>query len=320
MVSAGAGSLCFVTMSVFMKTAVLIPCYNEETTVADVVRDFKAALPDAEIYVSDNNSTDQTVARAKEAGAIVRHEPRQGKGNVVRRMFREIDADCYVLVDGDSTYPAKHAPEMVRMVAEEGADMAIGDRLSSTYFTENKRPFHNMGNRLVRALICRFWNTKISDIMTGYRVFSKRFVKLYPVMSGNFEVETEMTVHALDKRFELREVPVDYQDRPKGSQSKLNTFGDGLSVLKTIFTLYKEYRPMRFFGWLALLLAILSVGLFIPVAVDYFKTGLVPRFPTLCVSLFSGLAALLSFFTGIMLDVMASRDRKSYELKVIEFK
>ena len=288
--------------------------------MADVVRDFKAALPDAEIYVSDNNSTDQTVARAKEAGAIVRHEPRQGKGNVVRRMFREIDADCYVLVDGDSTYPAKHAPEMVRMVAEEGADMAIGDRLSSTYFTENKRPFHNMGNRLVRALICRFWNTKISDIMTGYRVFSKRFVKLYPVMSGNFEVETEMTVHALDKRFELREVPVDYQDRPKGSQSKLNTFGDGLSVLKTIFTLYKEYRPMRFFGWLALLLAILSVGLFIPVAVDYFKTGLVPRFPTLFVSLFSGLAALLSFFTGIMLDVMASRDRKSYELKVIEFK
>ena len=288
--------------------------------MADVVRDFKAALPDAEIYVYDNNSTDQTVARAKEAGAIVRHEPRQGKGNVVRRMFREIDADCYVLVDGDSTYPAKHAPEMVRMVAEEGADMAIGDRLSSTYFTENKRPFHNMGNRLVRALICRFWNTKISDIMTGYRVFSKRFVKLYPVMSGNFEVETEMTVHALDKRFELREVPVDYQDRPKGSQSKLNTFGDGLSVLKTIFTLYKEYRPMRFFGWLALLLAILSVGLFIPVAVDYFKTGLVPRFPTLFVSLFSGLAALLSFFTGIMLDVMASRDRKSYELKVIEFK
>ena len=255
-----------------MKTAVLIPCYNEETTVADVVNDFRSVLPEAEIYVYDNNSTDQTVARAREAGAIVRREPRQGKGNVVRRMFREIDADCYVLVDGDSTYPAKHAPEMVRMVAEEGADMVIGDRLSSTYFTENKRPFHNTGNRLVRSLICRFWDTKISDIMTGYRVFSKRFVKLYPVMSGNFEVETEMTVHALDKRFELREVPIDYQDRPQGSHSKLNTFGDGLSVLKTIFTLYKEYRPLRFFGWLALLLAVLSVGLFIPVAVDYFQT------------------------------------------------
>ena len=303
-----------------MKTAVLIPCYNEETTVADVVNDFRSVLPDADIYVYDNNSTDMTVVRAKEAGAIVRHERRQGKGNVVRRMFREIEADCYVLVDGDSTYPAKHAPEMVRMVAEEGADMVVGDRLSSTYFTENKRLFHNTGNRLVRSLICRFWNTKINDIMTGYRVFSKRFVKLYPVMSGNFEVETEMTVHALDKRFELREVPIDYQDRPAGSQSKLNTFGDGLSVLKTIFTLYKEYRPMRFFGWLALLLAVLSVGLFIPVAVDYFQTGLVPRFPTLFVSLFSGLAALLSLFTGIVLDVMASRDRKSYELKVIGFR
>ena len=312
--------MCFYHKSVYMKTAVLIPCYNEETTVAEVVNDFRSVLPDADIYVYDNNSTDMTVVRAKEAGAIVRHERRQGKGNVVRRMFREIEADCYVLVDGDSTYPAKHAPEMVRMVAEEGADMVVGDRLSSTYFTENKRLFHNTGNRLVRSLICRFWNTKINDIMTGYRVFSKRFVKLYPVMSGNFEVETEMTVHALDKRFELREVPIDYQDRPAGSQSKLNTFGDGLSVLKTIFTLYKEYRPMRFFGWLALLLAVLSVGLFIPVAVDYFQTGLVPRFPTLFVSLFSGLAALLSLFTGIVLDVMASRDRKSYELKVIGFK
>ena len=303
-----------------MKTAVLIPCYNEETTVADVVKDFHTVLPDAEIYVYDNNSTDQTIARAKEAGAIVRQEHRQGKGNVVRRMFREIDADCYVLVDGDSTYPAKHAPEMVRIVAEEGADMVIGDRLSSTYFKENKRPFHNTGNRLVRSLICRFWNTKISDIMSGYRVFSKRFVKLYPVMSGNFEVETEMTVHALDKRFELREIPIEYQDRPKGSQSKLNTFGDGFKVLKTIFTLYKEYRPLRFFGWLALALAILSIGLFIPVAVDYFKTGLVPRFPTLFVSLFAGLASLLSLFTGIILDVMASHDRKSYETKVIQFK
>lgn len=303
-----------------MRVAVLIPCYNEEATVADVVRDFRSVLPDADVYVYDNNSTDGTFERAAEAGAIVRREPRQGKGNVVRRMFREIEADCYILVDGDSTYPAKHAPDMVRMVMEDNADMVVGDRLSSTYFTENKRPFHNTGNRLVRTLICRFWNTEVNDIMTGYRAFSRRFVKLYPVMSGNFEVETEMTVHALDKRFELREMPIDYHDRPDGSQSKLNTFDDGFKVLKTIFTLFKEYRPMRFFGWLALLLALLSVCLFVPVAVDYFKTGLVPRFPTLFVSLFAGLSALLSLFTGIVLDVMASRDRKSYEINVIRFK
>ena len=288
--------------------------------MADVVRDFRSVLPDADVYVYDNNSTDGTFERAAEAGAIVRREPRQGKGNVVRRMFREIEADCYILVDGDSTYPAKHAPDMVRMVMEDNADMVVGDRLSSTYFTENKRPFHNTGNRLVRTLICRFWNTEVNDIMTGYRAFSRRFVKLYPVMSGNFEVETEMTVHALDKRFELREMPIDYHDRPDGSQSKLNTFDDGFKVLKTIFTLFKEYRPMRFFGWLALLLALLSVCLFVPVAVDYFKTGLVPRFPTLFVSLFAGLSALLSLFTGIVLDVMASRDRKSYEINVIRFK
>ena len=303
-----------------MKTAVLIPCYNEEATVSSVIHDFREVMPKADIYVYDNNSTDQTVSKAQEAGAIVRREPRQGKGNVVRRMFREIEADCYILVDGDSTYPAKHATEMVRLVAEENADMVIGDRLSSTYFTENKRPFHNLGNRIVRWLICRLWKTEISDIMTGYRVFSRRFVKLFPVMSGNFEIETEMTVHALDKRFELREIPIDYRDRPEGSLSKLNTFGDGFQVLKTIFTLFKEYRPLSFFGWLAMLLTITSVSLFIPVFVDYLKEGLVPRFPTLIMSIFAGLSALLSLFTGIILDSMASKNRKSYELDMIKFK
>ncbi len=303
-----------------MKIAVLIPCYNEEETVADVIKDFRNVLPDADIYVYDNNSTDNTAVRAAEAGAIVRWEPRQGKGNVIRRMFREVEADCYIMTDGDSTYPANHALEMVKMVTEQDADMVIGDRLSSTYFSENKRPFHNMGNRMVRSLICHFWHTKISDIMTGYRAFSRRFVKLYPVMSSKFEVETEMTIHALDKRFELREIPISYRDRPDGSISKLNTFGDGFMVLKTIFTLFKEYRPMRFFGWLALLLALVSICLFIPIAIEYMQTGLVPRFPTLFVSLFSGLAALQSFFTGIMLDVIAEKNRKSYELEVIKFK
>lgn len=303
-----------------MKTAILIPCYNEEKTVADVVKDFRNVLPDADIYVYDNNSTDNTAECAAKAGAIVRKEPRQGKGNVIRRMFREVEADCYIMVDGDSTYPADNALEMVKMVTEQGADMVIGDRLSSTYFSENKRPFHNMGNRMVRSLICRFWHIKISDIMTGYRAFSRRFVKLYPVMSTKFEVETEMTIHALDKRFELREIPISYRDRPDGSVSKLNTFGDGIMVLKTIFTLFKEYRPMRFFGWLALILALVSIALFIPIAIEYMRTGLVPRFPTLFVSLFSGLAALLSFFTGIMLDVIAEKSRKSYELEVIKFK
>lgn len=300
--------------------AVLIPCYNEAATIETVVASFRASLPDAQIYVYDNNSTDRTAELATKAGAIVKHEPCQGKGNVIRRMFREVEADCYVMVDGDNTYPAENAPQMVDLVLNQQVDMVIGDRLSSTYFTENQRPFHNSGNRLVRSLVCRLWHTEVRDIMTGYRAFSRRFVKLFPVMTPQFEIETEMTIHALDKRFVLSEMPVAYRDRPEGSVSKLNTFGDGFKVLKTIFTLYKEYKPLRFFGWMALLLAIAAIGFFIPVLVDYFKTGLVPRFPTLIVSVFLGLAALQSFFTGLCLDVMVEKDRKAYELQVISFK
>lgn len=302
-----------------MTVAVLIPCYNEAATVEAVVTSFRAVLPDACIYVYDNNSTDGTAALAEKAGAIVRHEPCQGKGNVIRRMFREVEADCYVMIDGDNTYPAEDAPKMVEMVLNQQVDMVIGDRLSSTYFAENKRPFHNLGNRMVRSLVCRLWHTQVHDIMTGYRAFSRRFVKLFPVMTSQFEIETEMTIHALDKRFMLREVPVAYRNRPDGSESKLNTFGDGIKVLKTIFTLFKEYKPLRFFGWLALLLALVAIGLFIPVLADYLHTGLVPRFPTLIVSVFLGLAALQSFFTGLCLDVMVEKDRKSYELSVIGF-
>jgi glycosyltransferase involved in cell wall biosynthesis len=301
-----------------MKIAVLLPCYNEASTIAKVVTDFRAALPEADIYVYDNNSTDGTAQVAQQAGAIVRHEPVQGKGNVIRRMFREVEADCYLMADGDDTYPAEQARQMVSPILEEHVDMVIGDRLSSTYFEQNKRPFHNGGNRVVRWLIRRFWHTDIHDIMTGYRAFSRTFVKNFPVMSGNFEIETEMTIHALDRRFLLREVPVVYRDRPQGSVSKLNTFSDGISVLKTIVLLYKEYRPLRFFSWLAAFLTLAGVLLLIPVLVEYFHTGLVPRFPTLIVSMFLLLAALLSLFTGLCLDVIVTKDRKNYELRLLQ--
>ena len=301
-----------------MKIAVLLPCYNEASTIAKVVTDFRAALPEADIYVYDNNSTDGTAQVAQQAGTIVRHEPVQGKGNVIRRMFREVEADCYLMADGDDTYPAEQARQMVTPVLEEHVDMVIGDRLSSTYFEQNKRPFHNGGNRVVRWLIRRFWHTDIHDIMTGYRAFSRTFVKNFPVMSGNFEIETEMTIHALDRRFLLREVPVVYRDRPQGSVSKLNTFSDGISVLKTIVLLYKEYRPLRFFSWLAAFLTLAGVLLLIPVLVEYFHTGLVPRFPTLIVSMFLLLAALLSLFTGLCLDVIVTKDRKNYELRLLQ--
>ena len=299
------------------KVAVLLPCYNEEKTIGKVVRDFREVLPSVDIYVFNNNSTDRTVEEATASGAIVRHEYTQGKGNVIRRMFREVEADCYLMADGDDTYPAHHAPDMVKEVLEKQADMVIGDRLSSTYFTQNKRPFHNFGNRLVRSLICHLWHTKVKDIITGYRAFSRFFVKLYPVMSGQFEVETEMTIHALDKNFRLVEIPIDYRDRPEGSNSKFNTFSDGFKVLRTIFTLFKEYRLMRFFGWLAVLLAVVGTMLVVPVLMDYFDTGLVLRFPTLFVSLFLFLTALQSLFTGLCLDVMVSKDRKQYELQLI---
>ena len=301
-----------------MKIAVLLPCYNEASTIAKVVTDFRAALPEADIYVYDNNSTDGTSQVAQQAGAIVRHEPVQGKGNVIRRMFREVEADCYLMADGDDTYPAEQARQIVTPVLEEHVDIVIGDRLSSTYFEQNKRPFHNGGNRVVRWLIRRFWHTDIHDIMTGYRAFSRTFVKNFPVMSGNFEIETEMTIHALDRRFLLREVPVVYRDRPQGSVSKLNTFSDGISVLKTIVLLYKEYRPLRFFSWLAAFLTLAGVLLLIPVLVEYFHTGLVPRFPTLIVSMFLLLAALLSLFTGLCLDVIVTKDRKNYELRLLQ--
>ena len=301
-----------------MRIAVLLPCFNEEPTIGKVVRDFRAALPEAEIYVYDNNSMDGTAQVAAAAGAIVRREPVQGKGNVIRRMFREVEADAYIMADGDDTYPADQAGALLRPVLEEGADMVIGDRLSSTYFEQNKRPFHNGGNRVVRWLIRRFWHTDIHDIMTGYRAFSRAFVKSFPVMSAGFEIETEMTIHALDRRFLLREVPVAYRDRPEGSVSKLNTFSDGLSVLRTIILLYKEYRPLRFFTWLAALLALAGVLMLVPVLVEYFRTGLVPRFPTLIVALFLMLAALLSLFTGLCLDVIVTKDRKNFELRLVE--
>ena len=300
------------------RIAILLPCYNEGPTIAKVVTDFHTAVPEADIYVYDNNSTDCTAQAARTAGAIVRHEPVQGKGNVIRRMFREVEADIYLMADGDDTYPAAQARQLIEPIADGQADMVIGDRLSSTYFEQNKRPFHNSGNRMVRWLIRRFWHTDIHDIMTGYRAFSRPFVKNFPVMTGNFEIETEMTIHALDRRFALREVPVTYRDRPAGSTSKLNTFADGLSVLKTIMILYKEYRPLRFFSWLALLLALVGVGMLTPVLIEYFHTGLVPRFPTLIVALFMLLAALLSLFTGLCLDVIVTKDRKNYELRLLD--
>ena len=296
------------------KIAVLIPCYNESMTIEKVVKDYKKALPNADIYVYDNNSTDGTDKIAKKAGAIVRYEYRQGKGNVIRTMFREIDADCYLMIDGDDTYPAENAKEMCDLVLSGRADMVIGDRLSSTYFSENKRPFHNFGNRIVRFLINFLFKNKVKDIMTGYRAFSKEFVKGFPVLSKGFEIETEMTIHAVDKNFKLVEVPVDYRDRPKGSVSKLNTYSDGIKVIRMIATLFKEYKPFYFFGLFALLFLILALIFGIPVVVEYFKIGLVPRFPTLIVaSIFLVLSMLLGI-TGIILEVIVKKHKQLYEL------
>ncbi|WP_102412415.1 glycosyltransferase [Beduinella massiliensis] len=296
------------------KIAVLIPCYNEERTIAKVVSDYRAALPEADIYVYNNNSTDGTVRAAREAGAIVRNEYRQGKGNVIRAMFRDIDADCYLMIDGDDTYPAESAREMVELVLSGRADMVVGDRLSSTYFTENKRPFHNFGNVLVRGLINRLFGANIRDIMTGYRAFSRAFVKGFPVISKGFEIETEMTAHAVDKNYLVCEVPVTYRDRPEGSVSKLNTVRDGMRVLKTVFRLYEEYRPLAFFGFFAGLLLLFALVLFLPVFVEYVRTGLVPRFPTLIVASVLGVCSLLSFSVGVILDVVVKKHRQLYEL------
>ena len=296
------------------KIAVLIPCYNEAATIEKVVRDFRAALPEAVIYVYDNNSTDHTDEIARAAGAVVRYERRQGKGNVMRTMFRDIEAQCYLMADGDDTYPAQYAPQMVRAVLEDGADMVIGDRLSSTYFTENKRPFPNVGNVLVRKLVNYFFKGNIQDIMTGYRAFSRLFVKTYPVLSKGFEIETEMSIHALDKNFRLVNIPVDYRDRPAGSESKLNTYSDGAKVLATIFRLVKDYKPLVFFSTVALLLAAVALILFVPVFLDYLETGLVPRFPTLIVACFLFLGGLLTFCCGLILDTVIKKDRQNFEL------
>lgn len=301
------------------KIAVLIPCYNESKTIAKVVRDYKTALPEAAIYVYDNNSSDNTDKIAAEAGAIVKYEYRQGKGNVIRSMFRDINADCYLMIDGDDTYPAENAREMCDLVLNGRADMVIGDRLSSTYFEENKRPFHGFGNVLVRKFINMFWgNNKntIVDVMTGYRAFSPIFVKTFPVLSKGFEIETEMTIHALDKNLLLKSVPVSYRDRPEGSFSKLNTYTDGIKVLMTIFILYKNYKPLKFFSTVGLVLAIFSLALFIPVFAEYLKTGLVPKLPTLVVSSIMMLAAFLSFVCGLILDTENQKDKQFFELQM----
>lgn len=296
--------------------AVLIPCYNEAATVAKVVTDYRAALPGAAIYVYDNNSTDGTGALAAAAGAVVRREAQQGKGNVLRRMFREVDARCYLLVDGDDTYPADAAPKMVAAVLEHGADMVVGDRLSSTYFTENKRPFHNFGNSLVRFSINRLFGSRIQDIMTGYRAFSFLFAKTFPVLSRGFEIETEMSIHAVERNMQIENVVVEYRDRPAGSESKLNTYSDGAKVLGTILRLYKNYRPFGFFSLLAAMLAVLSAGFMVPVVAEYFRTGLVPRFPTLIVCACGMVAALLLFTAGIVLSNLLTQDARNFEFKL----
>ena len=298
------------------KIAVLIPCYNEAQTIAKVVTDFRRELPEAVIYVYDNNSTDHTDELARAAGAVVRYEHQQGKGNVVRRMFQEIDAECYIMADGDDTYPAENARALARHVLEEQADMVVGDRLSSTYFTENKRPFHNFGNRLMRFCINALFKTNVNDIMTGYRAFSYRFVKSFPVCSKGFEIETEMTIHAVHHNMQVENVVVGYRDRPKGSKSKLNTFSDGFKVLKTLAKLFKSYRPFAFFGIIALVVAVIAVILIIPIFATYFETGLVPRFPTLIGAGFLMLAALLLFIAGIILDSLLMQDAHSFEFKL----
>lgn len=300
------------------KIAVLIPCYNEAKTIEKVVNDFKKNLPEADIYVYDNNSSDNTDQIAKKAGAIVKYEYKQGKGNVIRSMFRDIDADCYLMVDGDDTYPAEDARKMCQAIISGKADMVIGDRLSSTYFTENKRPFHNLGNKLVRFLINKIFDNNVKDIMTGYRAFSYQFVKTFPVLSKGFEIETEMTIHSVDKNFKLLEMPVQYIDRPQGSVSKLNTFSDGFKVLKTIAELFREYKPKFFFTIIALILFAISLIFGIPVVIEYFNTGLVPKFPSLIVSCIFLIMSLLFWVAGIILEVIVKKHKQLYELILTE--
>lgn len=298
------------------KIAVLIPCYNESRTIASVVASYKKALPEAVIYVYDNNSSDGTDEIARNAGAIVRYEYQQGKGNVIRRMFREIDAECYLITDGDDTYPAESAREMVRLVQDKAVDMVIGDRLSSTYFTENKRPFHNFGNSLVKKMINTLFKSDIKDIMTGYRAFSYEFVKTFPVLSKGFEIETEMSIHAIDKNMRVENVVINYRNRPEGSCSKLNTYSDGIKVLFTIVKLFCVYKPMRFFSILAALLFLLAFVFFIPVFLHYIHFGDVPDFPTLIVCGFVVMAAIESLFAGMILQTMRQKDKADFELEL----
>ena len=296
--------------------AVLIPCYNEAKTIRKVVEDWKKELPEAAIYVYDNNSSDGTDMIAREAGAIVRYERQQGKGNVVRRMFQDIDVLCYIMIDGDDTYPAEYGREMVNEVLENRVDMVIGDRLSSTYFQENKRPFHNFGNSLVRTCINSMFGADVKDIMTGYRAFSYRFVKTFPVLSKGFEIETEMTIHAVDKSMYVKNTVITYRDRPEGSESKLNTFQDGFKVLRTIIRMLRNYRPLRFFGFMSLFMMLLALILFVPVFGEYLATGLVPRIPTLIVSGFLVIAALISLFSGLILHMIAQKDKRDFEFHI----
>ncbi len=299
------------------KIAVLIPCYNEEQTIEKVINDSRKALPDAVIYVYDNNSSDRTAEISEAAGAIVRHEYVQGKGNVIRRMFREIDALCYVMVDGDDTYPMESAPGMCELVLSKNADMVVGDRLSSTYFTENKRPFHNFGNSIVRGSINRLFGCNIRDVMTGFRAFSYEFAKTFPVLSTGFELETEMTIHAVNNHMQIENYIIEFRDRPAGSESKLNTYSDGMRVLMTIARLYRDYKPMGFFSIFGGILALISVLFFIPILVSYIETGLVDRFPTLIVCGFVMLAAILSLFAGIILSNLTLNHRREFEMRLI---
>lgn len=298
------------------KIAVLLPCYNESLTIEKVVKDFRAQLPDADIWVYDNNSTDGSGDLARAAGAKVRHVRQQGKGHVVRRMFQEVEADVYVMVDADDTYPADEVQKLIQPIVDGEADMVNGDRLSSTYMTENKRPGHNFGNTLVCTLIRVLWGQRVHDVMTGYRAFSRLFVKSCPVLANGFEIETEMTLHTIDKRMSLVEVPVQYRDRPAGSYSKLNTVSDGFRVLFTIFNLFRFYRPELFFGTVGLALLLIAAGLFLPVLVDYFQTGLVPRVPTQIFSGFVAIAGLLSFGVGLILGACKKQSDQMFEIIV----
>lgn len=302
------------------KIAVLIPCYNESQTIEKVVSDFKRVLPEAVVYVYDNNSTDGTDEIARKAGAVVRYEHQQGKGNVIRRMFRDIDAQCYVMADGDDTYPAEFAVEMVDKVLNRNVDMVVGDRLSSTYFQENKRPFHNSGNTLVRYAINKLFQTDIKDIMTGYRTFSYLFVKSFPVVSKGFEIETEMSIHAADKNMFVENVIIEYRDRPAGSESKLNTFQDGWKVIRTILRLFRTYKPKTFFGLMSTVLMVLGIGFMIPVLVDYLNTGLVERYPTLFVCCFVILTAIISWFSGQILHTIRWKNRQDFEMRLHQVK